>query len=40
MAAFQEYIADVEAGNFPAANNLIEMEEDLLEKVVREIEEA
>ena len=39
MAAFQEYIADVESGSFPEAGNLVEMEEDVLAEIERELGE-
>src|SRR4051812_15176349 len=38
VAAFSEYIADVKEGRFPQRSNLVEMEEQLLEEVVRELE--
>jgi 3-methyl-2-oxobutanoate hydroxymethyltransferase len=37
VAAFKEYVADVQGGTFPQEGNLIEMEEGLLENVVREL---
>jgi 3-methyl-2-oxobutanoate hydroxymethyltransferase len=37
LGAFKEYIADVQEGRFPARTNLVEMEDALLEEVVREI---
>lgn len=35
IAAFREYIGDVQAGRFPARANLVEMEAPLLDEVVR-----
>lgn len=35
VAAFREYIGDVQAGRFPARANLVEMEAPLLDEVVR-----
>jgi 3-methyl-2-oxobutanoate hydroxymethyltransferase len=37
IAAFQEYIAEVNDGRFPQRSNLVEMEEQLLDEVVREL---
>jgi 3-methyl-2-oxobutanoate hydroxymethyltransferase len=37
IAAFSEYIADVKDGRFPAASNLVEMEEKLLREVIGSI---
>jgi 3-methyl-2-oxobutanoate hydroxymethyltransferase len=37
IAAFREYIADVDEGRFPEAGQLVEMEAPLLEEVVRSI---
>jgi 3-methyl-2-oxobutanoate hydroxymethyltransferase len=37
IAAFREYIADVQEGRFPERGNLVEMDAALLEKVEREI---
>ena len=37
LGAFREYIADVKEGRFPARSHLVEMEEGLLDEVVREI---
>jgi 3-methyl-2-oxobutanoate hydroxymethyltransferase len=37
IGAFREYIADVKEGRFPARSHLVEMEEGLLDEVVREI---
>jgi 3-methyl-2-oxobutanoate hydroxymethyltransferase len=37
IAAFREYIADVQTGAFPASSNLVEMDEPLLAEVVRSI---
>ncbi len=37
LAAFREYIADVQDGRFPERSHLVEMDAQLLEKVVREI---
>ena len=37
IAAFREYIADVEEGRFPERNQLVEMAPELLEEVVRSI---
>jgi 3-methyl-2-oxobutanoate hydroxymethyltransferase len=37
VAAFREYIADVNEGRFPEADHLIEMKEELLEEAVRSI---
>ena len=39
IAAFTEYISDVKDGNFPDSSNLINMEEESLQKVIRAIEE-
>jgi 3-methyl-2-oxobutanoate hydroxymethyltransferase len=38
IAAFQEYIADVKGGRFPERGHLVEMDDTLLEEVVRSIE--
>jgi 3-methyl-2-oxobutanoate hydroxymethyltransferase len=38
IAAFSEYIADVRDGGFPQRSNLVEMDEQLLEEVVRELD--
>ena len=38
IAAFREYIADVNEGRFPERSHLVEMDEKLLEEVVRSIE--
>jgi 3-methyl-2-oxobutanoate hydroxymethyltransferase len=38
IAAFSEYIADVRDGRFPQRSNLVEMDEQLLEEVVRELD--
>lgn len=38
IAAFQEYIADVNEGRFPERSHLVEMDDKLLEEVVRSIE--
>src|SRR6266480_1283667 len=37
IAAFREYIADVQEGRFPERSHLVEMEAPLLDEVVREI---
>ena len=37
LAAFREYIADVQEGRFPERSNLVEMETSLLDEVVRAI---
>ncbi len=37
LAAFQEYIADVNEGRFPERGNLVEMEATLLDEVVRSV---
>jgi 3-methyl-2-oxobutanoate hydroxymethyltransferase len=37
VAAFREYIAEVNDGHFPAPQHLVEMEAGLLEEVVREV---
>jgi 3-methyl-2-oxobutanoate hydroxymethyltransferase len=37
IAAFSEYIADVQEGGFPGASNLIEMDETLLQDVIDSI---
>jgi len=37
LAAFREYIADVTAGQFPDGGNLVEMEGDLLEMVMKSV---
>ena len=39
IAAFTEYISDVKDGNFPDSSNLINMEEESLQEVIRAIEE-
>lgn len=38
IAAFREYIADVSEGRFPERSHLVEMDEKLLEDVIRSIE--
>ncbi len=38
IAAFREYIADVQGGRFPEASHLVEMKDELLAEVVRGIE--
>ena len=38
LAAFREYIADVQEGRFPERGHLVEMETALLEEVVRSID--
>jgi 3-methyl-2-oxobutanoate hydroxymethyltransferase len=38
VAAFGEYVADVQEGRFPEEGNLVEMEESSLEEVVRGVE--
>jgi 3-methyl-2-oxobutanoate hydroxymethyltransferase len=38
IAAFKEYAADVRGGRFPAAANLVDMDEETLKRVVAEIE--
>src|SRR6516162_1981252 len=38
IGAFSEYIADVNEGRFPAASNLVEMEEKLLREAIESIE--
>ncbi len=40
IAAFREYIADVETGAFPADQNLVGIKEEVLEAAIREIEES
>ena len=40
IAAFGEYIADVKEGRFPERCHLVEMENELLEEVVRSIESS
>ncbi len=40
LAAFREYIADVQEGRFPERGHLVEMEASLLEAVTREIGDA
>ena len=40
VAAFREYIADVEAGRFPERSHLVEMDARLLEEVVRSTQSA
>lgn len=40
VAAFREYIADVDAGRFPERSHLVEMDARLLEEVVRSIPSA
>jgi 3-methyl-2-oxobutanoate hydroxymethyltransferase len=37
VAAFGEYIADVKEGRFPERSHLVEMDEMLLQEVVRSI---
>jgi len=37
IAAFREYMADVQSGHFPASGNLVEMSGPLLEEVAQEI---
>ena len=37
LAAFREYIADVQAGHFPERSHLVEMEAPFLDEVVRSI---
>lgn len=37
VAAFGEYVADVREGRFPARENLVKMEDDLLREVVRSV---
>jgi 3-methyl-2-oxobutanoate hydroxymethyltransferase len=37
LAAFREYIADVQEGRFPARGHLVEMEDGVFEEVVRSI---
>ena len=37
IAAFGEYIAEVQAGEFPARSNLIEMDAAILQELIREI---
>ena len=37
LAAFREYIADVQEGRFPERSHLVEMEAALLDEVVRAI---
>ena len=37
IAAFREYVADVQSGQFPERSHLVEMEAPLLDEVVREI---
>jgi 3-methyl-2-oxobutanoate hydroxymethyltransferase len=38
IAAFREYISDVQAGRFPAPGNLVEMDERLLDQVLKTTE--
>ncbi len=38
VAAFQEYVADVQEGRFPADEHLVSMEESLLEEVIASVE--
>jgi len=38
IAAFKEYASDVKDGRFPAASNLVEMEEAVLQQVIEAIE--
>ena len=38
IAAFREYVEEVEGGSFPAASNLIEMDDDLLQEVIDSID--
>lgn len=40
VAAFREYVADVNAGRFPAPENLVEMEAGLLDEVRRSVSET
>ena len=40
VAAFREYIADVEAGSFPDHSHLVEMDAHLLEGLIRSIGDA
>jgi 3-methyl-2-oxobutanoate hydroxymethyltransferase len=40
VAAFQEYAADVEGGRFPAATNLISLDEAMLQEAIAAIEGA
>src|SRR5687767_10734871 len=40
VAAFQEYAADVQSGQFPAAGNLVSMDEAVLAEAIAAIEEA
>jgi 3-methyl-2-oxobutanoate hydroxymethyltransferase len=40
IAAFREYIADVQSGQFPSSRQLVEMEAPLLDQVVRRLEDA
>ena len=37
LAAFREYIADVQAGRFPERGHLVEMDAPILDEVVRSI---
>lgn len=37
VAAFREYVADVESGRFPGEEHLVEMEAHLLDEVMREL---
>ncbi|SVA70838.1 uncharacterized protein METZ01_LOCUS123692 [marine metagenome] len=38
IAAFREYVEEVEGGSFPVASNLIEMDDDLLQEVIDSID--
>lgn len=38
VAAFKEYVADVNEGNFPAADNLIEIKDEVFDEFVKEME--
>ena len=38
IAAFREYIADVKEGRFPERGHLVEMDEEVLRKVIATIE--
>ncbi|MBT3568069.1 MAG: ketopantoate hydroxymethyltransferase, partial [Opitutae bacterium] len=39
VAAFGEYVADVESGHFPAAPNLIEMEDEVMQEFIGSLDE-
>ena len=39
VAAFGEYVADVESGHFPAAPNLIEMEDEVMQAFISSLDE-